>query len=198
MYRSLDKTMSTLEMELTAARTIQRNDNHTDHEVATLTNIKEKEDEERTEKIADVFVVIGINTGFSSKRRRETVRETWMAVGDDLKRLENEKGIVMRFVIGRSSTAGGMVEREIESEAAKHGDFLFLKDHVEGYHRLSSKTRTYFSTAFAKWPNARFFVKVDDDVHLNPATLVSTLAVHRFKPRLYIGCMKSGPVLSNK
>ena len=188
--------MSTLEMELTAARTIWRKKNYTDHELDVLNN--KKEEDEGKNKMAEVFVVIGINTGFSSKRRRDALRETWMAVGDDLKRLENEKGIVMRFVIGRSSTAGGNVERELEAEAAQYDDFLFLKDHVEGYHRLSSKTRTYFSTAVTMWPYARFFVKVDDDVHLNPATLVSTLAPHRFKPRLYIGCMKSGPVLSNK
>lgn len=28
--------------------------------------------------------------------------------------------------------------------------------------------------------------------------LVNTLAQHRAKPRVYIGCMKSGPVLSKK
>ena len=28
--------------------------------------------------------------------------------------------------------------------------------------------------------------------------LVRTLARYRYKPRIYIGCMKSGPVLSQK
>lgn len=32
----------------------------------------------------------------------------------------------------------------------------------------------------------------------NAATLGATLARHRSKPRVYIGCMKSGPVLAQK
>lgn len=81
----------------------------------------------------------------------------------------------------------------------------------------------------AKW-DADFYVKVDDDVHVNlgepsvphPQLLQSyqntmivdylsviiflglsgmlgtTLSRHLSKPRVYIGCMKSGPVLSQK
>lgn len=47
--------------------------------------------------------------------------------------------------------------------------FLFIlckQDHVEGYMELSAKTKTYFSTAVALW-DADFYVKVDDDVHVN-------------------------------
>lgn len=40
------------------------------------------------------------------------------------------------------------------------------QNHVEGYHELSSKTQTFFSTAAAKW-DADFYIKVDDDVHVN-------------------------------
>jgi hypothetical protein len=70
-------------------------------------------------------------------------------------------------------------------------------DHVEGYLELSGKTRTYFATAVALW-DANFYVKVDDDVHVNIATLGNILSKHILKPRVYIGCMKSGPVLSEK
>uniref|UniRef100_A0A6N2LT95 Uncharacterized protein n=1 Tax=Salix viminalis TaxID=40686 RepID=A0A6N2LT95_SALVM len=49
----------------------------------------------------------------------------------------------------------------------------------------------------AMW-DAEFYVKVDDDVHVNLGVLASTLDRHRSKPRVYIGCMKSGPVLSQK
>lgn len=47
-----------------------------------------------------------------------------------------------------------------------HGYFVCLQNHVEGYHELSSKTQIYFSTAVAKW-DADFYIKVDDDVHIN-------------------------------
>lgn len=113
-----------------------------------------------------------------------------------LKRLEEEKGVVVRFVIGHSATSGGAVDRAVDEEDAETKDFLRL-DHLEGYHKLSAKTRTFFSTAVAIW-DADFFVKVDDDVHLNLGMLVATLAQYRNKPRVYIGCMKSGPVLYQK
>lgn len=44
--------------------------------------------------------------------------------------------------------------------------FLINQEHVEGYHELSAKTKIFFSTAVAKW-DADFYVKVDDDVHVN-------------------------------
>ncbi|KAK2359035.1 putative beta-1,3-galactosyltransferase [Trifolium repens] len=142
------------------------------------------------------FIVIGINTAFSSRKRRDSVRETWMPQAEDRKRLEEEKGIIIRFVIGHSSTSGGILDKAIEAEEKLHNDFLRL-NHVEGYLALSAKTKTYFSTAVALW-DAEFYVKVDDDVHVNLATLGSTLTMHRLKPRVYVGCMKSGPVLFQK
>ncbi|KAH6833955.1 Galactosyltransferase family protein [Perilla frutescens var. hirtella] len=142
------------------------------------------------------FVVIGINTALSSRRRRESLRETWMLKGEQLEKAEREKGVVIRFVIGHSAAQGGVLDRGIDAEEAEHRDFLRL-NHVEGYHRLSTKTRLFFSTAVEKW-DAEFYVKVDDDIHLNLGVLITTLAKHRAKPRVYIGCMKSGPVLSQK
>lgn len=114
------------------------------------------------------FVVVGINTAFSSRRRRESVRETWMPKGEQLEKAEREKGVVVRFVIGHSATPGGVLDRGIDAEEAEYKDFLRL-NHVEGYHRLSDKTRLFFSTALATW-DADFYVKVDDDVHLNLGT----------------------------
>ncbi|KAK2412835.1 putative beta-1,3-galactosyltransferase [Trifolium repens] len=136
------------------------------------------------------------NTQNIIKKRRDSVRETWMPQAEDRKRLEEEKGIIIRFVIGHSSTSGGILDKAIEAEEKLHNDFLRL-NHVEGYLALSAKTKTYFSTAVALW-DAEFYVKVDDDVHVNLATLGSTLTMHRLKPRVYVGCMKSGPVLFQK
>lgn len=79
--------------------------------------------------------------------------------------MEEEKGIVIRFVIGHSATPGGVLDKAIDAEEAEYNDFLRL-NHVEGYHELSTKTRMYFSTAVALW-NAEFYMKIDDDVHLN-------------------------------
>ncbi|XP_011013418.1 PREDICTED: probable beta-1,3-galactosyltransferase 8 [Populus euphratica] len=182
--KSLESTMSTLEMELAVARTVQSNGQH--YSLEKLAN----------HTLQKAFVVIGINTAFSSRKRRDSLRQTWMPKGEKLKKLEKEKGIVIRFVIGHGSTPGGVLDRAVDLEDAEHKDFLRLK-HVEGYHELSTKTRLYFSTAVSIW-DAEFYLKVDDDVHLNLGMLMSTLAKYRSKPRIYIGCMKSGPVLSQK
>jgi len=139
---------------------------------------------------------MGIITAFSSRKRRESIRETWMPRGEELRKLETEKGIIIRFVIGHSATPGGVLDRAIDAEDEQHKDFLRL-NHIEGYHELSSKTQIYFSTAVAKW-DADFYIKVDDDVHINLGMVGSTLARHRSKPRVYLGCMKSGPVLAQK
>ncbi|PHT50072.1 Beta-1,3-galactosyltransferase 7 [Capsicum baccatum] len=186
--QSLDKSIAMLQMELAATRSTR--------EMKVPDESSNSSNSQNGPPRKKVFVVIGINTAFSSRKRRDSVRETWMPQGDKLLRLEKEKGIVVRFMIGHSATSNSILDRAIDSEEAQHKDFLRL-EHVEGYHELSAKTKIFFSTAVAKW-DADFYVKVDDDVHINLGMLAATLARHRSKPRIYIGCMKSGPVLAQK
>ncbi|MBA0792225.1 hypothetical protein Gohar_016742 [Gossypium harknessii] len=187
--QTLDKTISNLEMELATARAMQES-------IINGSPISDDLKIPESSGKRKYLMVVGINTAFSSRKRRDSVRATWMPQGEERKKLEEEKGVVMRFVIGHSATSGGILDRAIEAEDRKHGDILRL-EHVEGYLELSAKTKTYFATAAALW-DADFYVKVDDDVHVNIATLGATLARHRSKPRVYIGCMKSGPVLAQK
>lgn len=186
---NLDKTISNLEMELASAKAAQES-LKSGAPVSEDMKISESNGRRR------YLMVIGINTAFSSRKRRDSVRATWMPQGEKRKKLEEEKGVIIRFVIGHGATTGGILDRAIEAEDSKHGDFLRL-DHVEGYLELSAKTKTYFATAVNLW-DADFYIKVDDDVHVNIATLGETLIRHRSKPRVYIGCMKSGPVLAQK
>ncbi|XP_022734893.1 probable beta-1,3-galactosyltransferase 4 [Durio zibethinus] len=187
--QTLDKTISNLEMELAAARAMQES-------IINGSPISDdlKFPESRGKR--KYLMVVGINTAFSSRKRRDSVRASWMPQGEERKKLEEEKGIIMRFVIGHSATSGGILDKAIQAEDRRHGDILRL-EHVEGYLELSAKTKAYFATAVALW-DADYYVKVDDDVHVNIATLGATLARHRSKPRVYIGCMKSGPVLAQK
>ncbi|KAF5729060.1 putative beta-1 3-galactosyltransferase 2 -like protein [Tripterygium wilfordii] len=177
---ALESKISSLEMKLAAVRT--------EHELKSNASPAEENSKRK------YLMVVGINTAFSSRKRRDSVRATWMPQGEKLKQLEKEKGIIIRFVIGHSSTSGGILDKAVEAEEQVHGDFLRL-DHVEGYLELSAKTKIYFATAVKLW-DAEYYIKVDDDVHVNIATLGRTLAEHRNKPRVYIGCMKSGPVLA--
>uniref|UniRef100_A0A0D9WXF2 Uncharacterized protein n=1 Tax=Leersia perrieri TaxID=77586 RepID=A0A0D9WXF2_9ORYZ len=95
-------------------------------------------------------MVTGINTAFSSRKRRDSIRYTWMPQGEKRKKLE-EKGIIIHFFIGHSAISIGIVDRAIEAEDRKHN--------VEGYLALSGKTKTYFSTAVSLW-DADFYVMV--------------------------------------
>lgn len=52
-----------------------------------------------------------------------------------------------------------------------HVYLIWEQDHVEGYLELSAKTKTYFVTAVSLW-DADFYVKVDDDVHVNIGMLM--------------------------
>ncbi|KAJ4830187.1 Beta-1,3-galactosyltransferase 2 [Turnera subulata] len=182
VMQTLDSKISSLEVKLAAARA--------EHQSLSSADISSANSKRK------YFMVIGINTAFSSRKRRDSLRSTWMPQGEKRRKLEEEKGIVIRFMIGHSSTAGGILDKAIEAEEKAHGDFLRL-DHIEGYLELSAKTKTYFTTAVDLW-DAEFYVKVDDDVHVNLGTLAAILAGHRMKPRVYIGCMKSGPVLFQK
>ncbi|PNT66540.1 hypothetical protein BRADI_3g13770v3 [Brachypodium distachyon] len=140
-----------------------------------------------------LFFVMGIFTTFANRKRRDSIRQTWMPRGEHLQRLEKEKGIVIRFVIGRSPDSE--VERAIDAEDKDHNDILRL-NHAEGYGGLPLKIQMFLSTSLSTW-DADFYIKVDDDVHVNIGVIRSILARHRSKPRVYIGCMKSGPVIAN-
>jgi len=115
--QSLDKTISSLETELSAARSLQE---------SLLNGSPVAEDFKVSESIGrrKYLMVIGINTAFSSRKRRDSIRYTWMPQGEKRKKLEEEKGIIIRFVIGHSAISGGIVDRAIEAEDRKHGDFM--------------------------------------------------------------------------
>lgn len=116
--------MSMIQMELAAARSSREMGFSDGSAASSVTH------EGPARKKA--FIVIGINTAFSSRKRRDSVRETWMPQGinvtasflcmpcilcdsfgekvsffclsgDKLLQLEREKGIVIRFMIGHRS-----------------------------------------------------------------------------------------------
>jgi len=88
--QSLDKSISTLQMELAAKRST----------LELLRSSGSPVTSEISQPRKKAFVVIGVNTAFSSRKRRDSVRETWMPQGEKLQQLEEQKGIVIRFTIG--------------------------------------------------------------------------------------------------
>ncbi|KAL2544293.1 putative beta-1 [Forsythia ovata] len=142
-----------------------------------------------------LLAVIGIITRFGRKNNRDAIRKAWMSTGAALQKLEEEKGIVIRFVIGRSANQGDSLDREIDSENGQNKDFIILNDHVEAPEEQAKKTKLLFIHAVDHW-DAEFYAKVNDDIYVNIDALGAVLSSHLDKPRAYIGCMKSGEVFS--
>lgn len=141
------------------------------------------------------LVVVGIFTTFGRKNNRIAIRKAWMGTGTALKKMEDEKGIIVRFVIGRSGKNGDDLDKGIDSENKQNKDFMILDNHVEAPEELSKKAKMFFAYATDNL-DAEYYAKVNDDVYVNIDGLGTTLAAHLDKPRVYIGCMKSGPVFS--
>ncbi|XP_074329643.1 hydroxyproline O-galactosyltransferase HPGT1-like [Apium graveolens] len=144
-----------------------------------------------------LLAVVGIITRFGRKKNRDAIRRAWMSTGAALKKLEDEKGIIIRFVIGRSPNKGDRLEKEIEQENKQTNDIIILKDHVETLEELSNKPKLFFIHAAEHW-DAEFYVKVNDDIYVNIDSLGTVLANHLDTPRVYIGCMKSGEVFTEQ
>lgn len=119
-----------------------------------------------------------------------------MPRGDALKKLE-ERGVVIRFVIGRSANRGDSLDRNIDEENRTTKDFLILEGHEEAQEELPKKVKTFFSTAVQNW-DADFYVKVDDGIDIDLEGLIELLDRRRGQDGAYVGCMKSGEVISEE
>ncbi|KAJ9139803.1 hypothetical protein P3X46_030502 [Hevea brasiliensis] len=180
--REQQKKLSALEMELATAK-----------QEGFTSNFLSQNDGTNSKKRH--LVVIGILTRFGRMNNRNAIRKAWMGTGITLKKMENEKGIVSRFVIGRSANRGDNLDREIDNENKHANDFLILDNHVEANEGFPNKAKLFFAHAVDKW-DAEFYAKVNDNIYVNIDALGATLATQLDKPRVYIGCMKSGAVFS--
>ncbi|XP_038886517.1 hydroxyproline O-galactosyltransferase HPGT3-like [Benincasa hispida] len=143
-----------------------------------------------------LLAVIGVYTGFGSRLRRNVFRGSWMPKGDALKKLE-ERGVVIRFVIGRSANRGDSLDRNIDKENDSTKDFLILEGHEEADEELPKKAKFFFSTAVQNW-DAEFYVKVDDNIDLDLEGLIGLFEHRRGQDGTYVGCMKSGDVIAEE
>ncbi|KAH9615882.1 hypothetical protein KSS87_017968 [Heliosperma pusillum] len=150
---------------------------------------------EGTNKKKKLVAVIGVTTQFGRRKNRDAIRKAWMPTGAPLKNMEDEKGIVARFVIGRSANRGDSLDREINVESSQTSDFMILDELVEADEENPKKTKLFFAHAADTW-EAEFYIKVNDDVHVKIDGLLAILSANLDKPRVYIGCMKSGEVFS--
>ncbi|AQK78316.1 Beta-16-galactosyltransferase GALT31A [Zea mays] len=164
---ALDKTISDIEMRLAAARAAQAMSQ------GMSPGDSDSEGDQGTARRRMSFVM-GVFTTLANRKRRDSIRQTWMPQGrclslpfcDQLRRLE-DKGVVIRFVVGRSANPNleNEVDHAIDMEDEEYSDILRI-NHVEGYGGLPMKVQMFLSTALTMW-DADFYVKADDNVHVN-------------------------------
>jgi hypothetical protein len=78
-------------------------------------------------------------------RRRNVLRKTWMPTKGALKKLEEEHGLMVRFVIGYSNLKSpDALDLALDEESRLHGDIIRVQ-HQDTYDTLSTKTMLFFS-----------------------------------------------------
>lgn len=168
---------------------------------------------------SELLAFVGVQTGPESQDRRSALRSTWFPPTEQsLQTFRARTDIAMRFVLGRKKCEqkkGSRVpcdqqllvfENELAKEQEQHGEFMRL-DMEESYLGLNLKTYLFFRTAIRMYPNAKYFVKADDDRWLFPDRLRLTLGddvvptatgMKARSDRSYIGCFKKGPIFKDK
>ncbi|KAH1105392.1 hypothetical protein J1N35_009160 [Gossypium stocksii] len=180
--KDLERRIAEVEMDLTLAKS----QGYLKHQLPQSESSSQRK----------LLAVIGVYTGFGSYLKRNTFRGSWMPRGDALKKLE-ERGVVIRFVIGRSANRGDSLDRHIDEENSKMKDFFILEGHEEAQEELPKKIKFFFSAAVQNW-DAEFYIKVDDNIDVDLEGLIGLLEHRRRQDTAYIGCMKSGEVVSEE
>ncbi|KAK9831532.1 hypothetical protein WJX81_006529 [Elliptochloris bilobata] len=150
-----------------------------------------------------VLAFVGVQTGFMRPgasgrydyaKRRAALRSTWFPGSAAGMAAVDAGGLALRFVVGHSADAAQ--EAALAAEEKEHGDFFRL-DLQEAYLDLAHKTLAFLRAVTAAF-DADFIVKVDDDVYLRIDLI--PLAARQWAARQadYIGCMKNGPVFTDR
>ncbi|MBA0616080.1 hypothetical protein Godav_016158 [Gossypium davidsonii] len=168
-FSTLDKTVSSLERQLAAARAAKA-DTEEGSPMVTKSGTKDLNESRR------VFFVMGIITALRNRKRRNSIRETWMPQG------------LIQYSFGILPGKGCSQVFILFEVIVLRGGIKEVGEREGNYNSIRHRTQ---------W-DADFYLKVDDDVHVNLGVVSSTLARYRHEPHVYIGCMKSGPVVAQK
>lgn len=159
--------------------------------------------------------------------RRELLRATWFPDAATRATLEQELGIVVRWIVGlpppRAPSLSNATATQRESEPAEasedspaassepssrpshidleedlHGGFMRLPTYTERYTSLASKTKAFITEVVRSY-DPDFILKIDDDALLRLDRLLQSIKDFEKKHSAaqYIGCMKKGPVMTD-
>ncbi|GMH44972.1 hypothetical protein BSKO_12929 [Bryopsis sp. KO-2023] len=159
--------------------------------VPRVRSFKETQEEKVGKKM---LVFIGVNSDPGDKHHRTYLRNTWVPTGEKLKDLEEKRGVMIRFIVGKSDWLDEKVMSDLRQEMEEHGDIMPVD--IRGFEDAPKKVLGYLRGVSLS-VDADFFFKVEKDVVLNLDQLVAFLEPKRNKGNLYLGCMKSGEVVTS-
>jgi hypothetical protein len=123
----------------------------------------------------DKLAIILVTTMPESTERRDSIRNGWA-------NWNPEFDIMVFFFTGRPKEHAKM--QALEDEVYLHGD-LILEDLKEDYNSLTIKTLRMLKWFLAQCDQAKYFIKIDDDVFLNVPSMVSHLEEVSKSPTQY-------------
>ncbi|XP_066299695.1 beta-1,3-galactosyltransferase 1-like [Branchiostoma lanceolatum] len=115
-------------------------------------------------KNQDVFLLIIVTTSPKNYIQRQDIRRTWANES-------NIPGVVIKRVFAVGQPHDPDVQQAIEQENAANDDII-QENFIDAYRNLSTKAIMGLKWAFTYCPNARFVLKTDDDVFVNPYRLM--------------------------
>ncbi|XP_053320066.1 acetylgalactosaminyl-O-glycosyl-glycoprotein beta-1,3-N-acetylglucosaminyltransferase-like [Spea bombifrons] len=122
------------------------------------------------DKTGQPLLILAIKSHPSSGDRREALRRTWAREG-----VVGGYRVRPIFLMGQGGTPGHMELVKVESR--EFGDILQW-DINEGHHNLSLKERCFLEWLHHHVPWAAFIFKGDDDVYVNPFSIVRYIEEH--------------------
>lgn len=118
---------------------------------------------------ADTTILIFINSRLNSHSTRDAIREVF-------KKTLNDSRITYGFFLSKPTDVE--TRRRVVEESTVWGDVIVAASE-EAYPQLTVKTAHLFHWVATNCPNSNYVVKVDDDVYVNVARLLSVLDAPR-------------------
>lgn len=116
------------------------------------------------------------------------------AAAGSLLALQEEHGIVLRFVVGFAADPKRM--EDLSEEEKQHGEMLRVGV-LERYQNLALKVLRYFEAALGKFA-ARYLLKVDDDVYLQPLRIPLAVSQWTSRGADYVGCFMDRKAINKR
>uniref|UniRef100_F6XU70 Hexosyltransferase n=1 Tax=Monodelphis domestica TaxID=13616 RepID=F6XU70_MONDO len=130
----------------------------------------------------DPFLVILVASHPTEVKARQAIRITWGA-----KKTWWGQEVITYFLLGhQEEPKDNMLTLSVQDESILYGDII-RQDFLDTYYNLTLKTIMAFRWVAEFCPNAKYIMKADNDVLINPGNLVKYLLTYNQSENFYTG-----------